>query len=398
MTSVYRLGGRVARSLGGPEGGTRARTASRVVDLSLQRAGAGLIAAACVQVTVCVIVTRSGYPPAFVAVVFPVFLVLTAAGALLLRRGREPAAWSAALCLLFAAFSATATWDVRDHYTGGLNVAEPLIGLGVFGAGMSARPFARRAAAALIVVHRGALILARTGLPSEHVLLALLECGSLASAIVGSGLIRAYAARLDLTDQVLTAEAVSDAATSMQNTASRERNRLLHDAPVNRLWQISRNLAGDSPAFRLACTRDADLLRGRVTLVEPERDLTAALDALVRDFRAVRLRVRLTHGDGAAYPADPLVVTALKRATEQSLANVLEHSGGDEADVLVTAAAGAVRVQVRDRGRGFLREDVPEGRLGAATSIMERMRDVGGDADIGSDPHRGTVVTLWWPR
>jgi signal transduction histidine kinase len=394
VTSVHRLSSRVVRSPGGSGGGP----ASRAVNLSLQRAGAGLIAAACVQVTVCVIVTRSGYPRAFVAAVFPVFLMLTAAGVVLLRLGKDPAFWSAALCLLFAAFSAAATWDVRDRYTGGLNVAEPLIGLGVFGAGMSASPLARRAAAALIAVHRGALILARTGLPSEHVLLALLECGSLISAIVGSALIRAYSARLDVTERVLTAEAASDASTSMRNTASRERNRLVHDAPVNRLWQISRNLADDSAEFRLACARDADLLRGRVALLEPERDLTTALDALAREFRALGLRVRLTHGDEAAYPADPIVVTALKRATEQSLANVLEHSGRHEADVLVAAARGGVRVQVRDHGRGFTREDVPEGRLGATTSITERMRDIGGAADIDSDPHRGTVVTIWWPR
>ena len=129
-----------------------------------------------------------------------------------------------------------------------------------------------------------------------------------------------------------------------------------------------------------------------------ERDLTAAMDALVREFRALGLRVRLTHGNDMAYPADPIVVTALKRATEQSLANVLEHSGRDEADVLVSTGRGAVRVQVRDHGRGFIRGDVPEGRLGATTSITERMRDVGGDAGIDSDPHRGTVVTIWWPR
>jgi hypothetical protein len=397
VTSVHRLRGGLARFLGGGDG-SRAGTASRAVELSLQRATVGLIAAACVQVTVCVIVTRSGYPAVFDVVIFPVFLVLTAGGVLLLRLGKDPAFWNAALCLLFAAFSATATWQIRHHYTGGLNVAEPLIGLGVFGAGMSASPFARRAAATLIVVHRGALILAGTGLPSEHALLALLECGSFTSAIVGSALIRAYASRLDVTEQALTVEAAADAATSVLNTASRERNRLLHDAPVNRLWQISRNLASDSGEFRLACARDAGLLRGRVELLERERDLTAAMDALVRDFRRLGLRVRLVHGDEAAYPADPIVVTALKRATEQSLANVLEHSGRDEADILVTTAQGAVRVQVRDHGRGFIRENVPESRLGATTSITERMRDVGGDAEIDSDAHRGTVVTIWWPR
>ncbi len=397
MTSVYRLGGRVARSLGGGDG-SGGGTASRAVSLSLHRAGAGLIAAACVQVTVCVIVTRAGYPAVFAEVIFPVFLVLTAAGTGLLWRGEDRARWSAVLCLLFAAFSATATWDVRGHYTGGLNVAEPLIGLGVFGAGMSASRLSRRAAAALIAVHRGGLILARTGLPSEHALLALLECGSLISAIVGSALIRAYAARLDVTEQVLTAEAASDAATSMRTTASRERNRLVHDAPVNRLWQISRNLASDSGDFRLACARDADLLRGRVELLEPEHDLAAAMDALVADFRALGLRVRLARAGEPGPLADPVVVTALKRATEQSLANVLEHSGRAEADVLLTTAPGAVKIQVRDHGRGFIGEDARHGRLGATTSITERVREVGGDAEIDSGPQRGTVVTIWWPR
>jgi signal transduction histidine kinase len=372
--------------------------ASRAVDLSLQRAGAGLVIAACIQVSVCVAVTRSGYPSLFTAVAFPVFLVLASAGVVLLRLGRDPVVWSTALCALFAAFSLAATWGIRGHYTGGLNVAEPLIGFGVFGAGMSARPLPRLAAGGLIVVHRGALIVAATGLPAEHVQLALLEVGSLVSAIVGSTLIRRYAARLDATEAALVAEAALDAATSMRNAAFRERNRLLHDAPVNRLWQIARNLAGDSDGFRLACARDADLLRGRVELLEPEHDLAAALDSLVRDFRTLGLRVRLTQGDVAAYPADPIVVTALKRAVEQSLANVFQHSGRYDAEVVVTTRRPGLRVEVRDRGRGFAADEVSGDRLGATTSITQRMRDAGGDATVDSGARRGTRVTIWWPR
>jgi hypothetical protein len=387
----------MARPVAGPDDGGDGK-ASRTVDLSLQRAGAGLVVAACIQVTICVVVTRSGYPLMFVAVIFPVFLVLAVAGVLLLRLGRDPVACAVALCALFAAFSLAATWGIRGHYTGGLNVAEPLIGFGVFGAGMSARPLPRLAAAALILVHRGALVLAGTGLPGEHVQLALLECGSLVSAIVGSTLIRGYASRLDVTEASLAAEAASDATASMWIAASRERNRLLHDAPVNRLWQIARNLAGDSDGFRLACAGDADLLRGRVELLEPERDLAAALDALVRDFRALGLQVRLIQGDTAAYPADPIVVTALKRAIEQSLANVFQHSGRYDAEVTVATQRPVLRVEVRDRGRGFAADDVPAGRLGATTSITQRMRDVGGDAIVDSEAHHGTVVTIWWPR
>jgi len=394
VTSVFRRDGLAVRLAAGGEDGK----ASRTVDLSLQRAGAGLIVAACIQVTVCVVVTRSGYPSGFVTVIFPAFLILTSAGVTALWVGRDPARWSAALCLLFAAFSVAATGGLHGHYTGGLNAAEPLIGFGVFGAGMSASLRPRLAAAALIVVHRGALILAGTGMPGEHIQLALLECGSLISAIVGSTLIRRYASRLDITEAALAAEAASDASISMRNTASRERNRLLHDAPVNRLWQIARNLAGDSDEFRLACARDADLLRGKVELLEPEGDLAAALDALTGDFRSLGLRVRLAHGDVAAYPADPIVITALKRAIEQSLVNVFEHSGRFDADVTITTGGPAVRVEVRDHGRGFAIDDVGGDRLGATTSITQRMRDVGGDAVIGSQAHRGTMVTMWWPR
>jgi signal transduction histidine kinase len=397
VTSVFRLGSRLARSLGGWDGSSDGK-ASRTVDLSLQRAGAGLIVAAYVQVTVCVVVTSSRYPPLFVAAVFPAFLTLASAGVLLLLLSRNPVAWSVALCALFATFTLAATWSIHGHYTGGLNVAEPLIGFGAFGAGMSASLRSRLAAATLIVVHRSALILAGTGLPSEHVQLGLLECGSLIAAIVGSTLIRQYASRLDVTEAALAAEAASDAATSVRNAASRERNRLLHDAPVNRLWQIARNLATDSDEFRLACARDADLLRGRVELLEPERDLTAAVEALVRGFRVLGLRVRLTQAGEAACPADPMVVTALKRAIEQSLANVFEHSGRYDADVAISAQPDKVRAEVRDHGRGFARDDVAGDRLGATMSITQRMRDIGGDAVIDSQAHGGTVVTIWWPR
>ncbi|HUN35298.1 MAG TPA: ATP-binding protein [Trebonia sp.] len=397
MARAFQRGGPAAKSAAGEEG-SRGGPASRTVDLSLQRAGAGLIVAACVQVTVCVVVTHSGYPSAFDTVVFPVFLAVASAGVAALWASRTPATWSATLCVLFAAFSVAATWGIRGHYTGGLNVAEPLVGFGVFGAGMSASRLPRLAAAALIAVHRGALILAGTGVPGEHAQLALLECGSLLSAIIGSALIRRYASRLDVTEAALTAEAAFDASASMRNAASRERNRLLHDAPVNRLWQIARNLAADSDGFRLACARDADLLRGRVELLEPEHDLAAALDALTRDFGALGLRVRLAHGNAAAYPADPIVITALKRSVEQSLVNVFEHSGRYDADVTVTTQAPAVRVEVRDHGRGFATDDVAGDRLGATTSITQRMRDAGGDASIDSQAHHGTAVTMWWPR
>jgi hypothetical protein len=370
---------------------------SDVIDLSLRRAAAGLIAAACVQVAVCVVVTRSGYPTAFSALVFPLFLVLSTVGVNRLLSSRRPTVWMVALCGLFAVFSLTATWAIREHYTGGLNVAEPLIGLGTFGAGISGGVWSRSAAVTLIAVHRGALVLAGTGFPSEHAILTLIECGSLTSAIIGSSLVRAYGRKLNATETALQHEAAVDAEASARNAAVRERSRLVHDAPVNLLWRVAKNIGADSAEFRHACARDAELLRGKVELSGPARSLVQALDDLVADFRKRGLRIRVTDGDKATYPEEPRLVTALARAVEQALVNVLWHSGRDEADVVVTAQAGRISIQVRDHGRGFVREATAD-RLGSRMSIEQRMRDVGGDARVASEEGRGTTVTLWWPR
>jgi len=282
---------------------------SQVIGLSLRRAGAGLIAAAWVQVIICLIVARSGYPAEFLLIISPLFFVLTAAGVIMLLGSDRPAAWLVVLCGLFAAFSLTATWFLRGRYTGGLNVAEPLIGLGVFGAAMLGDQWSQLAAAALIGLHRGALVLAGTGLPSEHALLALVECGSLVAAIVGSALVRRYARRLDGVEATLRDQIVSDASDSAEHTAFREWSRLLHDAPVHRLWQVAEGVAArvaaDPAQFRRGCAQDAELLRGTVMVVEPDLDLVQALDGLMAYFDSLGLRILLTTRDTADYPADP---------------------------------------------------------------------------------------------
>ena len=370
---------------------------SAMVDQGLNRAAAGLIAAACAETTVCVVVARSGYPLWFLAVVFPLLVAATVVGIVQLLVKEHPQRWMAALCVLFAVFSLTATWVLRHQYTGGLNAAEPFIGLGAFGAGMSAGLWTRVAAAMLIALHRGALIVAGTGHPGEHELLALLECGSFIAAVGSSVVIRRYAGRLNETENALRDETEFDAESKTVNAAVKERNRLLHDAPVNRLWQVAHSAREvGSAEFRRSCAGDAELLRGRVPLFQREQDLAGGLKQLIDYFGPLGLKVRLTPDDPAHYPADPLVVTALTRAVEQALFNVMWHSGRDDAEVVVTAAPSLIAIQVRDHGRGLRPTPGGDGRLGVSRSISQRMRDVGGDATI-TEPGRGVMVRLWWP-
>ena len=375
--------------------GRRGNEPSKIIDVSLRKAAAGLIAAACLQVAVAFVVTRPGYPGWF----FPVccsFLALAAAGAYQLYRGTYPTVWVVALCGLFAVFSLTASWAVHGRYTGALNVAEPLIGLGGFGAGLSPGRWARPAAAVMIAVHRGALALAGTGHLGEHLVLLMIETASLCAAIVGSTIVRGIGDLLNADADMLRLEAVRAAAKETENRASREHPRLVHDAPVHLLSLAGRGEARDSAEFRRACAQGSEWLRGQVRLSEPSWTLAEILDELVPGFKREGLDVHLAQGDVTSYPDAPLVVTALARAVHQALVNVSLHSGSHDAYVTVTTGRDGISVGVRDHGRGFVRGATSG--FGSSESIERRMWDVGGQASIDSTVEAGTTVTLTYPR
>jgi signal transduction histidine kinase len=66
--------------------------------------------------------------------------------------------------------------------------------------------------------------------------------------------------------------------------------------------------------------------------------------------------------------------------------------------VLVEDEGDVVTVSVRDDGAGFapdrLARAVEAGRLGVAQSIVGRMREIGGTAQVTSSPGQGTEVEL----
>jgi len=77
------------------------------------------------------------------------------------------------------------------------------------------------------------------------------------------------------------------------------------------------------------------------------------------------------------------------------LMNVRKHAGTSQAVVTIEPAHGGMRMTVRDDGKGF---DPSLGTgFGTTQSIIERMAEVGGSAEIDSAPGDGTRVTLWGP-
>ena len=88
---------------------------------------------------------------------------------------------------------------------------------------------------------------------------------------------------------------------------------------------------------------------------------------------------------------------------EACLSNVRHHVGRDaEAWVLLEDLGDRWVVSVRDDGPGIapgrLEDAAREGRLGVAQSIVGRMRDLGGTADLVSVPGQGAEWELCLPR
>ena len=89
----------------------------------------------------------------------------------------------------------------------------------------------------------------------------------------------------------------------------------------------------------------------------------------------------------------PLVLAA-----REAMVNAAKHSGADKVDVFAECEDSRVEVFVRDRGRGFDQDAVPQDRMGVRNSIVDRMARHGGTAVIRTAPGEGTEVRLAMTR
>jgi two-component system, NarL family, sensor histidine kinase UhpB len=102
----------------------------------------------------------------------------------------------------------------------------------------------------------------------------------------------------------------------------------------------------------------------------------------------LRVERRLELGDEGLTPEVELVVY---RIAQESLTNVLRHSGASEVLVALGSVDGGLRLVVRDDGRG-LPADVAAG--GGITGMRERALLVGGQLSVSTVDGGGTEVRL----
>ncbi len=85
---------------------------------------------------------------------------------------------------------------------------------------------------------------------------------------------------------------------------------------------------------------------------------------------------------------------ALVRAAREAMVNAAKHSGAEVIDAYGEVDGDHVEVFIRDRGRGFDLDTIPDDRQGVRGSIINRMERHGGHARIRTSSEDGTEVRL----
>lgn len=131
------------------------------------------------------------------------------------------------------------------------------------------------------------------------------------------------------------------------------------------------------------------------TGMDLREELVTALAVPAEDLARLGVRVDVDSAKVADVRLSPARSEAVRSSAYEALVNVVRHAQASHVTVRAATAADQVRVVVEDDGHGFDPREA-EG-FGIQQSILGRLRDVGGDADVRSAPQRGTRVTMWVP-
>jgi PAS domain S-box-containing protein len=201
-------------------------------------------------------------------------------------------------------------------------------------------------------------------------------------------------------------EALSRRLLDAQEAERRAIARELHDDFGAMLSALKLNLqnekrGADAVAENLALVDQAiqqvrDLASDLRPSILDDLGLAAAVNWYAdREARRAGLDLRLdTESIDGKLPAT--VETACFRIVQEALTNVVRHSGAKSIEVQLHARADAVRVCVRDDGKGFdvdtVRRAAAAGRSHGLLNMQERAELAGGQLEIESGPGLGTTI------
>jgi signal transduction histidine kinase len=179
----------------------------------------------------------------------------------------------------------------------------------------------------------------------------------------------------------------------------------LHDSVLQTLALIQKQAEAPREVLRLARGQERQLrswLYGPSGYGRPVEDgmVRGALsEAVARAAGEVEdtFAIKVQHVVVGDCELDERLV-AVVMAAREAMVNAAKHAGVAEVSVYAEIEAETVTVYVRDRGKGFDPDAVPDDRHGLADSIRGRMERNGGEIRLRTAPGDGTEVQLHMPR
>jgi signal transduction histidine kinase len=176
----------------------------------------------------------------------------------------------------------------------------------------------------------------------------------------------------------------------------------LHDSVLQTLALIQRRAGDPQKVIQLARAQERDL---RAMLFEGRApgSLGGEGMTLAEGVRLIQQEVEAQHGTSveAVTVSDCDLddnLTALLAAAREATVNAVKWSGAPVVSLFAEVEPAEVSIFVRDRGRGFDPDAIPDDRKGVSESIRGRMARRGGTATIRSARGEGTEVSLKMPR
>ncbi|HWB27593.1 MAG TPA: ATP-binding protein [Chitinophagaceae bacterium] len=121
-----------------------------------------------------------------------------------------------------------------------------------------------------------------------------------------------------------------------------------------------------------------------------QRGLQAALEEFLGSLRQGPCRFFYTLD---VPPVTGEMALQVYRLVQEAVHNILRHAAATEAEVQLTRSSNGLRLLVRDNGRGFDREHLPQAGIGLR-NMRARADALAAKATLDTAPGKGTVLTF----
>ena len=181
---------------------------------------------------------------------------------------------------------------------------------------------------------------------------------------------------------------------------------IVHDSVLTTLLSAARAFTPESKELASTMASNAIGHLREAALVSPDDGSTVRVAAVAERVAEVAASLgapfELRTRPLGAWTMPAQAAEAVYAAAVQAMVNSIQHAGRNDSVSRWLSIRGhqsrGIEIEVGDTGAGFVFIEVPNERLGVRVSIIERVANAGGVAEIDSVLGEGTVITISWPR